>query len=64
MTEKNDYITPEEASVIAEVSSATIRTWCDIYGIGIKVGGRWKVFPDRLEKFMQGSYYETEKIKK
>lgn len=36
------------------VTDQTIRYWCKTYGIGVKVGGRWRVDANELKKMVRG----------
>lgn len=56
-TEKREYLTGPEAAERAGVSGTTIYTWCYEYGIGIKVGGRWRIDPKELGKVLDGSLW-------
>lgn len=38
----------------AAVSLPTIIKWCRKYKIGIKVGGSWRIDPEKLEHFLKG----------
>lgn len=38
----------------AAVSLPTIIKWCRKYKIGIKVGGSWRIDPEKLERFLKG----------
>lgn len=38
----------------AEVTPSTIVAWCQRYGIGRKVGGRWRVDRDALAALLSG----------
>lgn len=42
----------------AQVSRTTAISWCKKYNIGIKIGGRWRVDPDKFEELMKGTPYE------
>ena len=55
----NPDITVTEARRIAEVSRVTIITWCREYGIGKKVGGRWRVDPIELGFILDGSMHSS-----
>jgi hypothetical protein len=55
MTKMKDYISTKEAATKAEVTEPTIINWCIRYGIGIKVGGRWRVSPSSLNKMLTGN---------
>lgn len=55
--EIEDAISPMEAAKIVGVSKPTVITWCEKYRIGIKVGGRWKVDPKKLELLLKGSMH-------
>jgi len=50
------YITPKEAAKRAQVSISTLRNWLNdsktYPGLGIKVGGRWRVFPAPLQSLI------------
>lgn len=35
------------------VSLPTVRRWINVYGIGGKIGGHWKVIPSKLEKLIE-----------
>lgn len=48
------YITPRAAAAEAEVTTMTIRTWCQKYGVGKRVGGRWRIDPERFRKVLDG----------
>lgn len=48
------HLTPREAAEKAGVSRGTIYNWLRRYGIGVKVGGRFKVDPDALELLLTG----------
>jgi hypothetical protein len=54
-----EAISMTEALERTPTSRATLISWCRKYVVdneplGIKVGGRWRVFPDRLVKFLEG----------
>jgi hypothetical protein len=40
------------------LTGQTIRYWCKVHGIGIKIGGRWKVSGDKLKQFLDGAKNE------
>jgi hypothetical protein len=49
------FITPLEAAKRASIAApSTIRYWCERYGIGRKVAGRWRIDPDRLNALLRG----------
>lgn len=60
MTKKFDtLLTVPEVVEIAKTTNVTARNWLknwevDGKPLGIKRGGRWYAFPDRLIKFLQG----------
>lgn len=55
MEEKKQKLILTEAAVKrAGVSKTTIYTWCEKYRIGFKVGGRWRIYSDKLNKFLKG----------
>ena len=49
----NNYISTKEAAEQAEVTEPTMINWCRRYGIGIKVGGRWRVDPVQLKRMLE-----------
>jgi len=55
MYDLEDYITIPEAEKLTGISNVTLITYCRKYKIGIKVGGRWKVNPDKLALLLKGS---------
>ena len=52
--ELGDFMTAGEASLLARVCSATIHKWCVKYRLGHKVGGRWRVDRNNLDRFLRG----------
>ena len=48
------YISTKEAAIKADVTEATVINWCRSYGIGVKVGGRWRVSPSLLNQMLTG----------
>ncbi len=56
-----DYLTTIEAAKLAGVTKVTIITWCCVYGIGIKIGGRWRVVPHKLNNTIKMNEMEYEK---
>ena len=54
---KKTYLTPLEAAAQVGVTKTTIYTWCSLYDIGFKVGGRWRVDPGRLAAMLDGTSY-------
>ena len=52
---KKKHLDTKTAKKIAQVTEATIINWCRNYGIGIKVGGRWRISPTLLERMLQGT---------
>jgi DNA-binding transcriptional MerR regulator len=60
---KEKYLTTSEAAQVADVSSVTIRTWCSTYGIGRRVGGRYRIDPQKLEKLLSGDVYDETRKK-
>ena len=52
-------ITATEALQIANTTRQTLLTWCLQYEVdgkplAKKVGGRWYVFPEQLQRFLEG----------
>ncbi len=56
------YITTVKAAELAEVSTGTIRYWCENLGIGVKVAGRWRVDEEKFNAVLDGEldYAEEE----
>lgn len=52
------YLTTREAAAKAHVSLVTIVAWCEQYGIGRKVGGRWRVDPKEFKKVLDGKMHQ------
>lgn len=50
-------MTTNKAAELAGVTTATIRNWISDFGIGIKKGGRWIVFKNKLEKILSGEIH-------
>ena len=60
MTKFNTLLTTTEVVEIAKITRVTAINWMQNWEIdgqplGIKRGGRWFAFPDRLIKFLQGN---------
>lgn len=50
-----DWITPTKAAELARVTRESVSRWCERYGIGRKVAGRWRVDPAALERMLNGT---------
>lgn len=50
-----DYITVSEAMKLADVHRCTIISWCRKFGLGVKIGGRWRVNKEDLLCFLNGT---------
>lgn len=48
-----NIITLDAAAKIANVHLTTIRYWCEKYGVGDKVGSKWVINRQHLERIMQ-----------
>ena len=48
------WISVPVAAQKAEVTSSTIILWCQRYGIGRKVAGRYRIDPDALARLLTG----------
>jgi excisionase family DNA binding protein len=50
------YITPVQAAEVAGVDHSTLVRWCQRVGIplAVKVGGRWRVDPSALRRYLNG----------
>jgi hypothetical protein len=46
-----------QAAEIADVHYGTIWNWVKYFGIGVKVGGRWKVDEDGLNRILSGELH-------
>ena len=55
------FMTTRQAMSRAGVTMATIENWCKRYSIGIKVGGTYRVDPDKLERLLRGEQNEKNK---
>ena len=63
-TEEPIYINTTEAAARAGVTRMTITHWCYRYGIGTKVGGRWRIDPFKLNRMItKGSEVSAEEKK-
>ena len=60
---ERDFLTTREAAEKACVSIQVITGWCERYGIGIKVGGRWRIDPAVLDYMLQGGNNEAHETK-
>jgi hypothetical protein len=50
------YLTTSKAAQQAAVAPSTIHFWLAKYpDLGRKVGGRWRLDPDRLQRILDGS---------
>lgn len=48
------FLGTAEAARRARVAGITINGWCKRYGIGVKVGGRWRIDPVKLKEVLEG----------
>jgi hypothetical protein len=48
------YIGTTEAGIRANAASVTVRTWCERLHIGVKVAGRWRIDPAKLDAVLEG----------
>lgn len=61
-----EYITPAKAVALHEekgygqVGKFTIVDWCKRYGIGLKIGGRWKIDKQKFEQMLAGGTYDRD----
>jgi hypothetical protein len=53
-----DSITVSQAVKATGITRMTIITWCKKYEVGIKVGGRWYINPDKLALLLRGKLKE------
>ena len=62
--ETDDFITMLDAlKIYPKISKWTMIRWCRVYKIGIKVGGRWMVDPDKLALLISGKLHYPATIK-
>ena len=58
VVEKQKMIGTPEARVLIDESGVggvtlpTVINWCKQYGLGVKIGGRWYLYEDRLIEFL------------
>jgi len=52
------FISTTKAAADADVTPVTVTRWCLRYGIGHKVGGRWRVNPDSLRVMLEGRCHD------
>ncbi len=66
MNKHHTYITPAEAMKLHKkagfgpIGKFTIVDWCKRHGIGLKIGGRWKVDRAKFEKLLKEGTYHGE----
>ena len=53
------WLTTAEAARRAEVHPCNLPAWCERYGLGRKVAGRWRVDPDKLAALLAGKAREV-----
>jgi hypothetical protein len=51
---ERDWLTVTEACERADVSPNTIKNWVAAYGIGLKVAGRFRIIPEKLDEVLRG----------
>jgi hypothetical protein len=61
--------TPDALLLVAErgpepVTLPTLIDWCRKYNLGVKIGGRWYVYEDRLTQFLTEGKGHEKKEKK
>ena len=55
-----DYISTTTAGKRAQVAIPTIISWCKRYGIGVRVAGRWRIDPLKLQRLLDGKCDEAD----
>jgi len=55
-----DYISTTTAGRRAQVAIPTIISWCKRYGIGVRVAGRWRIDPLKLQRLLDGKCDEAD----
>ena len=58
--------TPEARVLIEEaglgpVTLPTVIGWCRQYGLGVKIGGRWYLYEEKLTQFLKGKRNDDKK---
>lgn len=48
------FLRAKDAAEIAHVNPRTIYRWAGRYNIGRKIGGTYRIDPERLEAFLEG----------
>jgi hypothetical protein len=60
--------TPEARDMIERlmgpVTLPTVIGWCKQYNLGVKIGGRWYLYEDRLQQFLEQGKEENDEKKK
>ena len=63
---KKEYIAPAEAVAMHEekgyghIGKFTVVDWCRRYGLGLKIGGRWKVDKEKFERMLTGGFNDRD----
>ncbi|MCP4763004.1 MAG: helix-turn-helix domain-containing protein [archaeon] len=57
-----NFIDVTPAMEKAGVSRPTLIRWCMDLGIGLKIGGRWKVNEDKLDEVLKGERFYGQEI--
>lgn len=52
MAPKNEraWLSPAELAEQYDISTRTAVRWVPVYGLGRKIGGRWRIDPDRARQ--------------
>ncbi len=53
--QKKPFMSTTRAMEVARVSRPTMITWCERYKIGVLVGGKWRIDPEKLETLLKGT---------
>lgn len=51
MTNLNDYLTPHQAAPLLGIEPRMVQRWCQRGKLGQKIGGRYLISKDEIEKF-------------
>jgi hypothetical protein len=53
--DNRERLSIKQAAAIADVSESTMRNWCDKYGLGRRIGGKWAVSRVALAMHLDGN---------
>ncbi len=53
--DKREVVDLRAAAKIAGKSESTMRIWCEVYGLGRRIGGNWAISKIALAMFLDGN---------